>query len=180
MAVAAPPWGRRGVSLERLEPAVPLFLGLHGLAIMLIDPGSAVLTAGFAGICVLGVAGLAGWTTTRAVVLRATATLGFALLVQLDDADLVPAMLQWYYCVAAVYSLLMTGWRAPSSGPSPRPATSSRCCSARRRSPSASPPSGPGCSPRWVWSCTSPAGPTGRPAPTRSAVGSRPRPRATG
>lgn len=116
MASAAPPWGRR-VSLERLEPAVPLFLGLHGLAIMLIDPGSALLTAGFAGICVLGVAGLAGWTTTRAVVLRATATLGFALLVQLEYADLVPAMLQWYYCVAAVYSLLMTGWRAALVGP---------------------------------------------------------------
>ena len=34
-----------------------------------------------------------------------------------SEPGLVPAMLQWYYCVAAVYSLLMTGWRAAIIGP---------------------------------------------------------------
>jgi diguanylate cyclase (GGDEF)-like protein len=105
------------VSLERLEPAVPLFLGLHGLAIMLLDPGSVAITVGFACICVLGLAGVAGWCSTRAVVLRATACLALALVAQLREPELVPAMLQWYYCVAAVYSLLMTGWRAALVAP---------------------------------------------------------------
>ena len=108
-------WPR--VSLRRLEPAVPLFLGLHGLAIMLLDPGSVAITVGFVGICLLGIAGLAGWCSTRAVTLRAAACLGLALAAQIREPGLVPAMLQWYYCVAAVYSLLMTGWRAAIIGP---------------------------------------------------------------
>ena len=53
----------------------------------------------------------------RRSTLRAAACLGFALAAQLRDPELVPAMLQWYYCVAAVYSLLMTGWRAAIIGP---------------------------------------------------------------
>jgi diguanylate cyclase (GGDEF)-like protein len=96
---------------------VPLFLGLHGLAIMLLDPGSVAITVGFLVVCLLGLAGLAGWCSTRAVVLRAGACLALAIGAQLQDPELVPAMLQWYYCVAAVYSLLMSGWRAAAVGP---------------------------------------------------------------
>jgi diguanylate cyclase (GGDEF)-like protein len=117
VAVTSAAQRRPRTSLERLEPAVPLFLGLHGLATMLLDPGSAPITVGFAGICVLGLAGLAGWCSTRAVVLRATACLALALAAQLREPELVPAMLQWYYCVGAIYSLLMTGRRAALVGP---------------------------------------------------------------
>ena len=109
---------RPRISLERLEPAVPLFLGLHGLATICWRPtGSAAITSGFAAITLLGIAGLAGWCSTRAVLLRATACLALALAAQLREPDLVPAMLQWYYCVAAVYSLMLTGWRAALIGP---------------------------------------------------------------
>ena len=109
---------RPRISLEQLEPAVPLFLGLHGLATTLLAPtGSAAITLGFAAITLLGVVGLAGWCSTRAVLLRATACLALALAAQLREPELVPAMLQWYYCVAAVYSLMMTGWRAALIGP---------------------------------------------------------------
>jgi diguanylate cyclase (GGDEF)-like protein len=106
-----------GISLARLEPAVPFFLGLHGLATMALAPGSRAVTVGFAAVTLLGLAGLLGWCTTRAVVLRGAACLGVALAVQLHQPDLVPAMLQWYYCVAAVYSLMMTGWLAALVGP---------------------------------------------------------------
>ena len=105
------------ISLARLEPAVPFFLGLHGLATMAIAPGSHAVTVGFAGVTLLGLAGLFGWCTTRAVVLRGAACLAVALAAQLHQPDLVPALLQWYYCVAAVYSLMLTGWRAALVGP---------------------------------------------------------------
>jgi diguanylate cyclase (GGDEF)-like protein len=105
------------ISLARLEPAVPFFLGMHGLATMALAPGSRAATLGFAAVTLLGLAGLLGWGTARAVVLRGAACLAVALAVQLHQPDLVPAMLQWYYCVAAVYSLMMTGWRAAVVGP---------------------------------------------------------------
>ena len=109
---------RPRISLERLEPAVPLFLGLHGLATTLLAPtGSAAITVGFAAITLLGIVGLAGWCSRRAVLLRAATCLALALAAQLREPDLVPAMLQWYYCVAAVYSLMMTGWWAALIGP---------------------------------------------------------------
>ncbi|MGZ4616698.1 MAG: putative bifunctional diguanylate cyclase/phosphodiesterase [Actinomycetes bacterium] len=108
---------RPHITLARLEPAVPFFLGLHGLATTTLVPSSTAVTVGFAAVTALGLAGLSGWCTTRAVVLRAVACLALALAVQLAEPQLVPAMLQWYYCVAAVYSLMLTGWRAALVGP---------------------------------------------------------------
>jgi diguanylate cyclase (GGDEF)-like protein len=108
---------RPSLTLARLEPVVPLFLGLHGLAISALDQLPAGIALAFAGVTALGLVGLAGWVTPAAVAMRAAACLVVALGLQLAEPELVPSMLQWYYCVAAVYSLLLTGRRAAAIGP---------------------------------------------------------------
>ena len=81
---------RPGVSLARLEPAVPFFLGLHGLATTALTSAPLEVTLAFAFITCLGIAGLAGWVGTGAVRLRAVACLAVALALQLDEPDARP------------------------------------------------------------------------------------------
>lgn len=105
------------LSLERIEPVVPVVLGAHGVATRLIVPVPTPVLAVFLGVALLGVLGLAGWCSTRAVVVRAVTVLAVAVVLQTAEPQLVPSLLQWYYCVAAVYAVLLTGRAAAVIGP---------------------------------------------------------------
>ena len=105
------------VSSDRLEPVFPLFLGAHGLltGFVLSLPTTVLLL--FGGVAALGVAGLAGWRGRGAALSRGLTVLSIGLVVQLLEPDTVSSMLQWYYCVAAVYSLLLAGRISALMGP---------------------------------------------------------------
>jgi diguanylate cyclase len=106
-----------GVSTGRVEPTVPLFLGVHGLASGWFSSSSPLVLSLFALVVVSGVAGLLGWRSRAAATARALTVLGVALAVQLIEPDLVSSMLQWYYCVAALYALLLAGPASVLMGP---------------------------------------------------------------
>jgi diguanylate cyclase (GGDEF)-like protein len=106
-----------GVSVERVEPSVPVFLGVHGFAAGLFGAASPLVLGLYAAVVLAGVAGAMGWRSPAAATVRACGVLGVALTAQLLEPDLVSAMLQWYYCVAAVYALLLAGPAAALIGP---------------------------------------------------------------
>lgn len=107
-----------GLSLDRLEPYVPLTLGGHGLATNLLDgTHSVAATVAFSTVVALAVTGISGWRTSSAVLVRAVITLAVAVGLQIYEPSLVGAMLQWYYAVVAVYPLLLVGWAALALGP---------------------------------------------------------------
>ncbi len=107
-----------GLSLDRLEPFVPLTLGVHGLATNLLDgTDSPAATVAFGSVVALAVAGISGWRTPGAVVVRAVTLLTVALSLQIYEPSLIGAMLQWYYGVVAVYPLLLINWTALALGP---------------------------------------------------------------
>jgi len=96
---------------------IPLVLGCHGLAISAFGQAPTWAALPFLAVVSLGIAGLAGWSSPRVQLLRALLLTGTALVLSVADPQLVPALLQWYYCVAAVYPLLMSGPAAWSLGP---------------------------------------------------------------
>jgi diguanylate cyclase (GGDEF)-like protein len=65
----------------------------------------------------LGVAGLLGWSSVGARLVRALVCTALALGLSVLEPALVPSLLQWYYCVAAVYPLVLAGRRAAAIGP---------------------------------------------------------------
>lgn len=109
-------WMQR-VDLARIEPAVPLILGAHGIATQLLVTRASGAMIPFCAVVLLGVAGLAGWRSPGAVLLRALTVLGVALGVQIAEPALVSAMLQWYYGVVAVYPLLLIPVAGIALGP---------------------------------------------------------------
>ena len=110
--------GSSRLLLGRIEPALPVLLGAHGAVTAVLVLTDATLATGlFLLVLCLGVAGLLGWRGERATLLRGLALLVVAVVVQVAEADLVPAVLQWYYVVAAGYGLLLRGWPAALAGP---------------------------------------------------------------
>jgi diguanylate cyclase (GGDEF)-like protein len=109
-------WTRR-LDLARIEPAVPLILGAHGIATQTLVTGRSLALVPFSAVVLLGLAGLAGWRSPFAVLTRALLVLGVALGVQISEPVLVPAMLQWYYGAVAVYPLLLVPYAAIAVGP---------------------------------------------------------------
>ncbi|MBC8092219.1 MAG: diguanylate cyclase, partial [Pseudonocardia sp.] len=103
--------------LGRLEPLVPVALGLHGLAVLTFLHATVLGWVLVSVVLALGVAGLAGWRDRTAVLIRAV-TLGVvATTLQLDDAAYVTHLLQWYYAIVATYPLLLLGRAALAVGP---------------------------------------------------------------
>ena len=107
----------RRPTLEQIEPVIPLVLGCHGLAICAVGQGPPWTSLAFTAVALLGVAGLGGWSSDRARWMRALACAGTALALTVLEPVLVPSLLQWYYCVAAVYSLVLAGPAAAAIGP---------------------------------------------------------------
>ncbi len=101
----------------QIEPVVPVVLGLHGAAMCAFGqvPGWAAVP--FLLTVLLGVVGLLGWTSVRARLSRALVLTGTALVLSLVEPALVPSVLQWYYAVATVYPLLLSGRWVPLLGP---------------------------------------------------------------
>lgn len=106
----------RRPSVEGVEPVVPVVLGCHGLALCAVGGGPGWAALPFALVTVLGVAGLRGWTRPAARLFRGAACTLLPLALSIHEASLVPALLQWYYAVAAVYPLVIAGrWAAAMS-----------------------------------------------------------------
>ena len=103
----SPSWVRLPAVVE-MEPAIPVVLGLHGLLILSVTPSPSLWPPLlFTSVGLLGVAGLLGWRSSTARGLRAVTCTTVPLGLSIADPALVPAVLQWYYCVAAVYSLVV-------------------------------------------------------------------------
>ncbi len=109
--------GRRRPSVAQIEPAIPIVLGAHGLAICALTEVPLWPAAVYAGVVALGVAGLAGWDSMRARQVRAVLLVGVTLALTVIEPLLVPSMLQWYYGVVAVYPLVTWGSAAWLIGP---------------------------------------------------------------
>ena len=110
----------RGVprpSVAQIEPAVPIVLGTHGLAICALTEVPLWPAAVYAGVVAAGVAGALGWDSVRARQIRAVLLIGVTLSLTVLEPRLVPSMLQWYYGVVAVYPLVLGGPAAWSIGP---------------------------------------------------------------
>lgn len=104
-------------TVAQIEPAVPIVLGLHGLAICALTEVPFWPVWVYAGVVALGVAGLSGWDSMRARQVRAVLLIGVTLALTVIEPLLVPSMLQWYYGVVAVYPLVMWGSTAWAIGP---------------------------------------------------------------
>ncbi len=104
-------------TVEGVEPVVPVVLGCHGMAICAVGSGPAWAALPFLAVTVLGAAGLLGWRSTAARLVRAAACTLVPLVLCVADPQLVPALLQWYYAVTAVYALVLVGGVAAAVGP---------------------------------------------------------------
>ncbi len=95
--------------LRLLEPLACLALAAHGFAVQLVAAEEAVppMLAASAVLAVVGVAGLLGWRSAAAPVVRLLliVTLGFALMALGDEGS--GYILLWYFVVAAVYPLVL-------------------------------------------------------------------------
>jgi diguanylate cyclase (GGDEF)-like protein/PAS domain S-box-containing protein len=108
---------RSATLLARLEPLVPLALALHGAAVLTLEHRSPAGVAGVTLVGLLAVAGLLGWRSPAAIVVRCVAVAGVACALQAADAEYAAQMRQWYYAVVATYPLLLSARRAVLVGP---------------------------------------------------------------
>ncbi|MCW2723705.1 MAG: hypothetical protein JWN35_626 [Frankiales bacterium] len=107
----------RRPTVTQVEPVIPVVLGCHGAAICVVGVGPAWTGGPFLLVIVLGIAGLLGWSSDGARLVRALVCTGAALSLSVLEPVLIPSLLQWYYCVAAVYSLVLVGRAAAAVGP---------------------------------------------------------------
>ena len=108
--------GRRP-SVAQVEPVIPVVLGCHGVAVCLVGHGPRWAADAFVLVIALGVSGLLGWSSAHARFVRGLVCTAVPLLLSVLDPTLVPSLLQWYYCVAAIYPLVLAGRRAAVFGP---------------------------------------------------------------
>ncbi len=93
-----------------VEPFVPAFLAIHGAALLLVEPETQPLEWGLIGVTfALGVAGMAGWRSTRSVRIRAWALpiITIALLVLSGGAAAFFSL--WMFMISPVYALALKG-----------------------------------------------------------------------
>jgi diguanylate cyclase (GGDEF)-like protein len=107
----------RRPTVRQVEPAIAVVLGLHGLAIVGFGWAPGWTAVAFLAVVATGVAGVVGWSSRRAQLLRALVLALTALGLSIAEPGLVPNLLQWYYCVAAIYPLLMAGRGSWAVGP---------------------------------------------------------------
>jgi diguanylate cyclase (GGDEF)-like protein len=103
--------------VAQVEPVIPVVLGCHGVAVCLVGAGPAWAAGAFVLVIALGVIGLLGWSSAHARFVRGLVCTVVPLLLSVLDPTLVPSLLQWYYCVAAIYPLVLGGRRAAVFGP---------------------------------------------------------------
>lgn len=106
------PQGGPAARVDHLEPWIPILLGAHGLTTLFLTAGPVPVSAlsGYLVVVAAGLAGLAGWRGREAAGVRAALTVCVAFAVQVANPQFVPAMLQWYYCLVAVYAVVLRGW----------------------------------------------------------------------
>jgi diguanylate cyclase (GGDEF)-like protein len=104
-------------TLLQVEPVIPVVLGLHGLLIGLLGTGLGWPSTAFAAVTALGLAGVVGWQTSTARLVRAAACTLTPLVLSVGDPTLVPVLLQWYYCVTAVYCIVIANRAVSLLGP---------------------------------------------------------------
>ncbi|HET8616017.1 MAG TPA: EAL domain-containing protein [Actinomycetales bacterium] len=98
----------RLVTSDHLEPFLPVLLGLHCLATLLLVVDSTWVQLVLAGaVTAAGVAGLCGWHGRSATQARGLALTATAFVIPLTDHTMVPHMLHWWYAIVAVYPLIL-------------------------------------------------------------------------
>jgi diguanylate cyclase (GGDEF)-like protein len=118
LSVPIPPTtSRRWPSVTQVEPVLPAVLGVHGLVMHALLPGPGWPAVVFLAVTALGAAGIAGWTSSFARGVRAVACLLVPLVLSLGEPGLISSLLQWYYCAAAIYSLVVAHRAALLIGP---------------------------------------------------------------
>jgi len=107
----------RRPNVDRIEPVIPVALGCHGLAICALTDAPVWAVPPFVAVVLLGLFGLVRPPSPRARLLRALVCTAVPLTLSITAPMLVPALLQWYYAVAALYSLVLWGWMAAVIAP---------------------------------------------------------------
>ncbi|WP_372593205.1 putative bifunctional diguanylate cyclase/phosphodiesterase [Actinotalea sp.] len=103
------------MTLRKAEPWLVIGLAVHGLAVDLVDSTSTMeyLVVSVSLLGVLGVAGLLGWRSRVAVVVRCGTAIVLGYVLMLAGGPSGGYILLWYFVLAAVYPLVLPsveGW----------------------------------------------------------------------
>jgi len=101
--------------LRRSEPYTVVGLAVHGVAVDLVSPESSIeyLPLSAALLVVLGLAGVLGWMSRAAVVVRCAISIAVAFILMLSGGPGGGYIILWFFVVVAVYPLVMPaveGW----------------------------------------------------------------------
>lgn len=107
---SAPKKARLSTSwLRWAEPVTPIFLAVHGAALIAGSEPSALLWVLVLVTAGLGVAGLAGWRTYEAAETRAWAMIVLTWILLYLSGGVAAFFTLWYFMLAAVYPLILRG-----------------------------------------------------------------------
>jgi PAS domain-containing protein len=97
------------LSLRRLEPLAPVFLGLHGVMVLVNLEGDPWQYAGVGLVLLLGLAGLGGRGPAWMVPVRALAVLVVGVALQASVGGAGGWFVAWPFVLVAVYPLALPG-----------------------------------------------------------------------
>ena len=97
------------VEIARVEPLVPIALGVHGIVMLSLSGGQTWHWLAVGINALLGLLGLLPWRVAHAVLVRGLSILALGWLLMLSTGGTGGFFLLWYFVLVAVYPLLLEG-----------------------------------------------------------------------